>query len=172
MNDVIIRHVTSEDAEALFALRLEALKTNPEAFGSDYETTLAQETTQTYASRIPSAESDNAIICAEVDGELVGVMGFVRSTRMKTKHMGDIWGVYVQPEVRGKGISKQLMQATLRHARSCDGLLQVNLTVITENLPAIKLYQKFGFTIWGTQPNALKVHGKLYEEHWMSCVIE
>lgn len=172
MNDVIIRYVTPDDAEALLALRLDALKTNPEAFGADYETTLAQETAETYASRIPSADSDNAIFCAEVDGELVGMMGFVRSTRVKSQHSGDIWGVYVKPDMRGKGIAKQLMQAMMTHIHRCEGLGIVTLTVITENVPAIKLYQSFGFSIWGTQPMALRVNGKFHDEYWMSYVIE
>lgn len=172
MSNVIIRPVSLDDADALFALRLESLQTNPEAFGADYKTTLAEQTAETYAERIPPDDSDNAILCAEVDGNLVGMMGFVRQESAKIKHYGFIWGVYIQPAMRGKGFSKKLLQAMMNHIHSCEGLVTVGLMVITENIPAIKLYQTFGFTIWGTQPKALKVDGKLYDMYSMIYVIE
>ena len=168
MMDVIIRPIIQDDADALFALRLTSLKINPEAFGADYADTLHNQTAASYAERIPTVDSDNLMIGAELDGALVGMMGFVRETRPKTKHMGVIWGVFVDPKARGRGISKQMMTAIMTHAQQCDGLRQVVLSVVTDNQAAVKLYQRFGFTIWGTQPDALQVHDQSYAMHWMS----
>ena len=169
MSDVIIRPVTKNDAEALFALRLEALQTNPEAFGNTYEETIASWTAETYAaSRIPDIGADKVIFVAELEGDLVGMMGFIPATRLKTKHSGDIWGVYVRPTVRGQQIGKKLIQAVLDHAKKCNGLILINLSVVTENQAAIKLYESVGFTAWGSQPDAMRdANDKSYDMLWM-----
>jgi len=169
---VTIRRITKDDADAIFALRLEALQTNPEAFGSTYEETVENWTAESYASRIPDVDSDNVIFCAELEGKLVGMMGFLRSTRTKTRHAADIWGVYVSPTVRGQKIGKKLLDATLDHANHCDDLTIVNLTVITDNQAAIKLYESAGFIAWGTQPDALRAGDTSYDELWMCYRIE
>lgn len=169
MSGVIIRRVTKADAEPLFALRLESLQSNPEAFGNTYEETIANWTAESYgASRIPDAESDNAIFCAELAGEWVGMMGFLRASRLKTKHSADIWGVYVRSTVRGQKIGKKLLSAILDHAKQCDDLTIVTLSVITDNQAAIKLYQSAGFTTWGTQPSAMCAGDTSYDMLWMS----
>lgn len=172
MADVIIRPIVPADAKALFDLRLTSLKTNPEAFGADYDETLKTHTVESYAERIPSSDSDNLIIGAELDGELVGIIGFVRETRPKTQHTGIIWGVFVHPKARGHGIGKKMMQAIMTHAHQCDDLTQVALSVVTDNQAALKLYENLGFITWGTQPDALRVHGTSYAMHWMTYQIE
>ena len=173
MSEIIIRPVTLDDAEALFALRLDALQTNPEAFGANYEDTIKNWTAESYtASRVPPVDSDSIIFCAELEGKLVGVMGFLREKSTKTKHSGVIWGVFTKPSARGQGIGKKLLQAIIDHARNCEGLAIINLTVITENQAAIALYEKMGFIAWGTQPDALRDGEKSYDELWMSYRID
>lgn len=173
MSNLIIRPVTLDDAEAFFALRLEALQTNPEAFGASYEDTLQNWTAESYtAARVPSEDSDNVIFCAEKAGEFVGMMGFVREKSAKTKHTGFIWGVFAKPSLRGQGIGKKLLNAIIDHARSCENLSMITLSVVTENQAAIALYEKMGFTIWGTQNDALRDSQKSYDMHYMSYRIE
>ncbi|MEM9953457.1 MAG: GNAT family protein [Chloroflexota bacterium] len=171
MSDVIIRPATLSDAEALYDLRLTALKTNPEAFGSDWQDMEANQTVASYATRIPAEDSDKCLIVAEQAGRLVGMMGFVRGTRLKTQHAGDIWGVFVRPDARGQGISTQMMIALMAHIGGLDGIKQVNLSVIADNTAAIALYQKFGFETWGTLPNGLYVDGVYYDMLYMSYIL-
>lgn len=168
MSEIIIRPIVKADAEGFFQLRLQALKTNPESFGADYEATLADHTVESYAERIPEPQSDNLIIGAEVDEQLVGMMGFVRETRLKTKHTGFIWGVFVAPNMRGKRIGWQMMDAMMTHIKQLQGLHKVTLSVVTTNVAAVALYRRFGFTTWGTEPRALKVGAIYYDLHYMS----
>ncbi|MEO1165292.1 MAG: GNAT family N-acetyltransferase [Chloroflexota bacterium] len=171
MSDVIIHPARVSDAEALYDLRLTALKTNPEAFGSDWQDMEANQTVASYATtRIPPEDSDKCLIVAEQAGRLVGMMGFVRGTRLKTKHTGDIWGVFVRPDARRQGISNQMMTALMAHIRGLDSIKQVKLSVIADNTAAIALYQKFGFETWGTLPKGLYVDGVYYDMLYMSYI--
>lgn len=173
MSNVIIRPVTKDDAEAFFALRLEALQTNPEAFGANYEDSIQKWTAETYgAARIPDEGGDKIIFCAESDDELVAMMGFIREPYPKEKHIGIIWGVFTKPSARGQGIGKKILQAIIDHAHNCEGLAQITLSVVTENQAAIALYKKMGFTIWGTLPDGLRSTTQSYDVHYMSYRIE
>ncbi|WP_373073982.1 N-acetyltransferase family protein [Zeaxanthinibacter enoshimensis] len=52
--------------------------------------------------------------------------------------------MYTDPEYRGKGINKLLMEH-LEHWAGKQGLNELRLTVYTENYPAIRAYEKAGF---------------------------
>jgi RimJ/RimL family protein N-acetyltransferase len=168
LTDYTIRAATKEDAESYKALRLRALKNNPEAFGSSYEERSKQDI-EFFRQRIPEENSDNLLLFVEKDSNLVGMMGFLRVNRLKQNHNAFIWGVYIDPEARGNGLGRKMMAQIMNHARQIEGLRQVQLSVVTSNSAALKLYQSFGFTIWGTEPEALKVGDKFYDEYYMVC---
>jgi L-amino acid N-acyltransferase YncA len=67
-----------------------------------------------------------------------------------------VWGVYVSPSQRGKGVGKALMQEIIRRARQLDGLEQITL-VASAKLPAQKLYQSVGFESYGLERRSLKI---------------
>ena len=58
-----------------------------------------------------------------------------------------------------------LMEAAVEHART--EVIQVHLMVGAHNAPAIRLYQKAGFTTYGTDPRCLYVNGRYIDEHMM-----
>jgi len=58
-----------------------------------------------------------------------------------------------------------MLEAVILYAQS--RVLQLHLTVVTTNLGAIKLYQKHGFKIYGTEPRALKIGDVFFDEHLM-----
>lgn len=87
---------------------------------------------------------------------LTGTAGFFRRPHNKERHKGHIWGVYVRPESRGKGIASALMQEIIRRARTLAGLEQITLVAST-SLPAQRLYKALGFESYGLEPHSLKV---------------
>jgi ribosomal protein S18 acetylase RimI-like enzyme len=58
-------------------------------------------------------------------------------------------GIYVEPACRGKGFGAALMTKALEKLKT-DGVKTVELGVDGNNLPALKLYRKFGFTVFKT----------------------
>lgn len=86
--------------------RLEALKKEPIAFGSSYdeEKSLSEEE---WRKRIKNA------LFALLKGKLIGVIVYVHDNKVKTKHIANIFGVYVVEEYRGQGGGKKLMDSVL-----------------------------------------------------------
>ncbi|NEW06664.1 GNAT family N-acetyltransferase [Paenibacillus sp. SYP-B3998] len=163
-----VRIVEFTDLEAFWQLRLEALRTTPEAFSASYEENIPL-TMSEVEKRFHYTECDTYIIGAFTEeNQLVGLMGFRREQRIKLKHKGTIWGVYVTPTFRGKGIAKQLLAEILRRGKQLDGLKKINLSVVSTNQNAVELYRKLGFETYGTEKNALVVNGHGYDEEFMT----
>ncbi|MFF2887312.1 GNAT family N-acetyltransferase [Paenibacillus sp. NPDC057967] len=161
-----IRPVTVEEAPVWWELRLEALRTSPEAFGSSYEEAL--ETSPEAVRAKVQATASQFVLGAYADGQLVGIAGFLRQTARKTRHKGMIWGVYVKSDYRKHGVGKGLIEEVIKQARRMEGLEQIQLTVVTTNTGATQLYKSLGFQGYGLERNALIVDGKRYDEQWMA----
>ena len=142
-------------------IRLEALSTSPEAFGSNYEVENAQPLGW-FADRLGSA----TVLGAFRDAELVGIAGFAVQQGQKRAHKGLLWGMYVRPGARMSGIGRRLIEAILEVARQHVELIQ--LTVVQDNARARRLYASLGFVDYGTGKNALKQNGRYYDEVLMA----
>ena len=149
-------------------LRLEALRAEPAAFASSYEDELAFGD-DVWIARLTSAfERDgNLTFFAEVDSELVGMGGAHWSTKAKLRHVAEVYGVYVSPEIRGKGVAARLMRRLLDELRALRRIEKVSLTVNSELPVAVALYEKLGFEIVGTARRELKVDGRYYDLYMM-----
>ena len=56
----------------------------------------------------------------------------------------------VHPDFWNQGVGSELVGAMVELADNWLGITRLELTVYTDNAPAIHLYQKFGFVIEGT----------------------
>jgi ribosomal protein S18 acetylase RimI-like enzyme len=151
-----IRLLTPDDAEAFWHLRLEALRNDSASFADSAEEHL-RTTIETARERLSKNDAaSNFIVGMFEEGKLAATAGFYRYTHNKERHKGHIWGVYVRPESRGKGVASALMKEIVHRARELHGLEQITL-VASANFPAQRLYKALGFESYGVEPHSLKI---------------
>ncbi len=114
-------------------------------------------------------EIDSFSLGAYSDTKLVGIVSFSRDgkDREKLRHKGILFRMYVANEFRGKGIAKLLIEELITRVKNIKDIEQINLTVISNNKNAKKLYEKFGFVTFGSEKNAIKWKGKYFTEDQM-----
>lgn len=160
-----VRPLEPAEAELFNAFRLRGLKESPEAFGSTYEEEAAIPAEAARA-RFPHTEEEFVLGAFGEAGRLVGVAGFYRERHLKTRHKGFVWGMYVAPEARGRGVGRALLSALIERAKPLDGLEQINLDVVTVNAAARALYLSHGFRVYGLERMAMKQADRYFDiEH-------
>lgn len=152
-----VRRLTEGDADAFRAIRLEGLAREAAAFRSAH----ADEAGLPPAHFVARLR-DSTVFGGEAGGHLLGVAGFARPARMKLRHKGLLWGVYVRPEARGSGLTRALVQAVVDHAAS--EVEWLHLTNVRGNPAAARLYAGFGFEVYGVESDAVRVDGRSYDE--------
>ena len=156
-----LRRLTPDDAALYRDIRLEGLADSPDAFGSTLETE-GQRPLTAFAARL----ADTYVIGAFSGSHLAGVAGFAVAAGPKHAHKGLLWGMYVRPADRGLGIGRRLVEAIIEHAREHVELLQ--LLVVSDNLPARRLYESFGFIEYGIERHATKYRGRYHDDVQMA----
>lgn len=89
---------------------------------------------------------NNLVICAEINDFVVGYMCFSPLTKTKKRR---IYSIAVNPSQRKKGIARALMAAAEKKTKARHIYLEVDET----NVSAIKLYESFGYTVFGRYEN-------------------
>ncbi len=156
-----IRRLLAADACIYRDIRLEALLASPEAFSSAYETESA-EPLASFAGRLQRS----TVFGAFEGSDLVGIAGFFNQIGRKQAHKGVLWGMYVRSKARRAGIGRRLAETVIDHASRQVELIQ--LTVVSGNEPARRLYASLGFSEYGTERNALKHDGHYWDEVLMA----
>ena len=159
-----MRILTPADAEAYLVVRLCALREQPPAFGSLPEDELNIVDT---ATRLAQSE-DRCFFGAFQGSQLIGIIRLSRYTAPNERHRAYLGGLYVLPAFRRGGCGKALVEQALKQAASIQELTRVNLTVVTGQEAAIRLYQSLGFRIYGTERETFSNAGKFYDEHLMT----
>lgn len=155
-----IRRLDVSDVEDYRAIRLSALERAPEAFGSVHAIE-ASRPMAAFAERLATS----AVFGAYVEGRIVGMIGFKQESGPKNAHKGFIWGFYVEPDMRQRGVGTRLIASLIAAAR--DTVEQLTLTVVHQNEAAIALYKRLGFTVYGVEPRALKAAAGYSDEALM-----
>lgn len=155
-----IRPLAAADAPAYRALRLSALADTPAAFGASHREEAAQPL-DWFAARI-TPQPPSRVYGAFQENALIGLAGFLAYHGEKKRHIGLLWGVYLAPAGRGRGIAAALVEAVIAHAR--EHVLLLHADVGVDNQPARRLYERLGFRSYGIQPKALRIDGAFHDE--------
>jgi RimJ/RimL family protein N-acetyltransferase len=161
----MIRALADGDLPAYVALRREALENAPLAFAASPD--------DDFASSIPELalqmrKAPDWVLFGAFDDRLVGSAGLIRDRHVKAAHKMHLWGMYVTPAARGKGMAAALLDAAIEHARAVEGVSWIFLGVTEAAPEARRLYERAGFSSWGTEPDALRHGNHSVVEHRMA----
>jgi len=162
MSEYEVRPATLQDAKAVAEVHAASAR-------AAYAGILPEDQLQALASTAREAKWRDAIEfaepqvqVAELDGEVVGFVGYDRSRDPKTKPtVGEIWALYVKPEHWGKGVGVALWDAA-RDGLDEEGCITVTAWVPLRNERAIRFHELAGFkremnTAKTTQMGSVKI---------------
>lgn len=129
----MIRRLTKSEIDVWRRLAVEAIEKSPECF----VTTLEEERAIPHSWFETEIEMRHVFV-AEDDAGL--------AVLKRHEDIGFISTVYVRRAERGRGLADQLL-STLCSQAAIVGCRRIALQVFEDNLPAISLYRKHGFTI-------------------------
>jgi diamine N-acetyltransferase len=150
-SSVTVRPAEVTDLSALSAL---AKRTWADAFGDsvsaeDEAVELEEKRSERY---FREALRNNTILVAELNGELIGYVQFGGVDIPEADvQPGDheLHRLYVDTQLHGKGIGRELMNAALAHPQLA-GANRIFLQVWEKNESALSLYESLGFRPIGT----------------------
>lgn len=108
-------------------------------------------------------------LVAEIDGRVVGNLGLTPEGSDRRRHVASI-GMAVHDDFQGMGVGTALMEAMVDLAERWMGITRIELTVYTDNDPAIALYKKFDFEVEGTAPRYAFRAGEYVDAYYMARV--
>ena len=111
----------------------------------------------------------NASLTALINDKPVGSALLYVQSMEKIKHHS-LFAIIVDPKFRNKGIGTKLINELIKIAKNDFKLEFLNLEVY-ENNPAKRLYDRFGFKVFGIQKKCLKEDGKYLNKIMMQKYI-
>jgi ribosomal protein S18 acetylase RimI-like enzyme len=97
---------------------------------------------------------------------MIGIVGFARADRAKTRHCGEVVSMYVSPDSHGQKVGEYMLRKLVKAAFALDGIESIELSVVANNAAAVKLYEKIGFEIFGLQKNRLKDKDRYWDQQF------
>jgi len=138
--------LTPADWRAHRDLRLEALRTDPEAFGSTYAENAAFDEAQ-WRARLEAVTYWQAREGGMPVG-MVGLWEIVTDDVLFEDAVPLLIGMFVRPAARGRGVGEALVRTVMAEARA-RGHLRLLLDVRVANASARSLYARCGFVETG-----------------------
>ena len=142
MSNIHIRKATLEDLPYLLKFEQGII-----AAERPFDETLVSEKFHYYDLAERIKEPDAEVLVAEVNGDVVGggsaiiKEGKSFNTFARYSFLGFM---YVEPAYRGRGVNKLIIKKLVEWSRE-KGLKEIRLQVYSDNLPALRAYEKVGF---------------------------
>jgi ribosomal protein S18 acetylase RimI-like enzyme len=143
MNQITIRKATLEDLDTLLGFEQGVIATE-----RPFDPTLQEGEIHYYDIAAMISAPHVEVVVAELSKEIVG-SGYARieASKIYLKHPRHAYlgFMYVKPEHRGKGVNQKVIDA-LQEWALAKGITELRLDVYHDNLPAVKAYEKAGFS--------------------------
>jgi len=110
-----------------------------------------------------------AVVNEGTSEKVVGTAGLSVNTNHRLRHSGLI-GIMIHKDYQGNGIGRALMEALIDIADNWLMLVRLELTVFTDNVRAIELYEKCGFEKEGVRRCAAIRSGVYTDDFIMSRI--
>lgn len=151
MSEISVRVLREEDWADYRDVRLRALKESPEAFvaSAEEEGTYGED-------RWRGRMQRSRRLLAEQGDSVVGVVS-VGSHKIEAPGVGELFGLWVEPALRGTGVARKLLEAAAAQARA-DDLKQLIYWVGTDNGRAVAFASSFGFRPTDSR-RPMEIHG-------------
>lgn len=165
-----IRRLEGSDAEAMLAyLRQVGGETGNLTFGSEgLPYSLEQESALLEAMKV---NPDSYMIAGLIDGKIVSAGNISCPNRARMKHNAQL-GISVLKSCWNKGVATKMIEKLLEFARAHPDIRVVSLRVREDNVPAIHLYEKFGFFHTGKIHKEFLIDGVYYDSLTMSLDLD
>jgi ribosomal protein S18 acetylase RimI-like enzyme len=171
----VVRQLTPADADRFTPFRRRMLEEAPWAFSADPEDDVALDA-DFVREALGRAEQAVFAVDSRTLGEtaahdnavLVATAGILRARSPKFAHRAKLWGVYVDPAHRRRGLGRAVVTAALELAASWQGVDYVDLGVSERSPEARALYESLGFVVWGREPEATAHGGRRWDELHMT----
>jgi ribosomal protein S18 acetylase RimI-like enzyme len=143
MIEIKIRKASIVDLEQLLAFEQDIVKTE-----RPFDPTLKPDPVSYYDIKAMLTDQHIEMVVAEVNNKIIA-SGYARIDKSKPylRHSQHAYlgFMYVVPEFRGQGINKKIMDV-LKDWAASKNITEFRLEVYYGNAPAIKAYEKFGFS--------------------------
>lgn len=114
-------------------------------------------------------QDNQMIFVAEHENQLVGFLGAYGGNYRRNRHCAYIV-IGIRQNFAGQGIGKGLFEALEKWAIG-HGIHRLELTVMSHNERAIRLYRQMGFQTEGVKRDSLWVNGKYVDEYYMAKIL-
>lgn len=166
VENISYRKLNAEDSLIYRKVRLECLQKFPDSFGTRYEDEILKAELP-FEKFLKENSQDEIVFGVFADDILIGICGFIREKRTKTRHRGEIVGMYIKPDFAGRNIGFELLKLTIEHAFADSEIEQITLGVVAESQSANKLYERVGFVEYGLLKNYFKSGNKYWSQRFM-----
>lgn len=157
-----IRSITQDDAEAIHAI-YEDREVVRNTLRTPYASLALY---KQFLQNIP--DQQKFLVACNEEGEAIGEIALSIMTRRR-HHVAHI-GMVVKRGYRRQGVGSTLLTSAIDLAYNWFGLTRLELEVFTDNIAAIKLYEKFGFVIEGTSKAYALREGSYDDVHIMALL--
>jgi ribosomal protein S18 acetylase RimI-like enzyme len=143
---IVVRRLRGPEWGEFRKLRLDALKSDPMAFGSSLvrESTYTAQKWKEWCRDGASGDRNATFVAVSSAGELIGMVGTF--TAEGTPH---VWGMWTRPEWRNRGVGRELLVQLLRWVEPRRPGRPIILDVNPSQVAAVRIYTDLGFAFHG-----------------------